>query len=420
MRRGRILPVSVTKRVRISTSLWVSESGSLPMALEESLLIKRSKRANFGECGKENSLWEGALLVRGVFGEVEVKGAAVARVTFDARAATEFLDDADDDGEAEAVALAVGAVQAVEGDEEAALLFFGEAVAVVFNVGADEAVFEALAADEDLRGLAAILDGVADVVGPDFFDPWGVTDGAGPGVLKEDFGLALVHEGAEALDGFLCDGAGVYGDAGDFGLADGGEHEKLADDVVELQARLVDVAEHFRDVFGGKGLPVVGEDFGEADDAVERGAEVVSDGVGEGVELFDEVVFGGVLLREGFDGLAEVEVDFEACEDFVLAEGFCDVVHGARFEAFDFVFGFGEGRHEDDGDVFEGVYLLHAAAGFKAVYAWHHDVEQDGIGRDVAYALESAFTRFCSKDAVARGLELIVKDGQVGGGIVNN
>lgn len=326
-----------------------------------------------------------------LLGEVEVEDAAVAWLAFDACAAAEFVDDADDDGEAEAVALAVRAFEAGEGDEEFALLLGGEALAVVSHEGADVAVFGAFAADEEVRGSAAILDGVADVVGPDFFDPWGVADGLLPVVFDEDLCFALFHEGAEALDGFFSDGAEVYGYAWDFRLADGGEHEELADDVVELEARLVDVAEHFRDVFGGEGLPVVGEDFGEADDAVEGGAEVVSDGVGEGVELFDEVVFGGVLLSEGFDGLAEVEVDFEACEDFVLAEGFGDVVHGARFEAFDFVFGFGEGRHEDDGDVFEYVYLLHAAAGFKAVNAWHHDVEEDGVGRYVAYALEGAF-----------------------------
>ena len=105
--------------------------------------------------------------------------------------------------------------------------------------------------------------------------------------------------------------------------------------------------------------------------------DVVADGEGLMDEVESEVAdFEDVFVRAVFvEGAAHGGV--EASEEFFHGEGLGDVVVGADFETFEFVFFKVFGGEEDDGDFF--VDFSNILSDSETVFEGHHDIKDAGI-----------------------------------------
>ena len=71
-------------------------------------------------------------------------------------------------------------------------------------------------------------------------------------------------------------------------------------------------------------------------------------------------------------------------QEFGRSEGLGHIVHGTYLETHDDIADFYFRGEENDGDIPRRGVALESPARLVAVYAWHHHVEQDQIGHDLA------------------------------------
>ena len=350
---------------------------------------------------------------------------------FDPEAAAGFAHDAFADGEAEAAAGEVAAVEAAEGLEDAAEILFVDAEAVVAD-GEDPVLAFAAGADADFGALfAAVFNGVADEVLKELHEVagFGHDDGQiGVGDAGAAFadGLAQVGEGFEE-GGFAGDGfeRAVF-------AAGHGVSEQVRDEMAHAAGAVDGEAEEFALFAGEFAAPLEVEEFEGGGDGAERLLEVVGGGGSEGLEVFVGAfeVFGGLFELAG--ALALLLLEAFAFEGGVQAgaeehgvEGFDEVFVGAEFDAAGGAFDFVEGGDHDDGDARQGRHGADVAKDIDAGHAGHHDVEEnefDGLGLTAAGLEdgEGLGAAFSAESVVAVVAELADQHVAVGGVVVDD
>jgi hypothetical protein len=102
------------------------------------------------------------------------------------------------------------------------------------------------------------------------------------------------------------------------------------------------------------------------------------------------------------------------------ADGLGHVVHAAGVEGGQHVFGVGEARHEDDGNVRRLGPGLEAARHFETVDAGHHRVQQHDVGVGLRGALQRAVAFGGHQHGVAGFVQRVVQHGQVVGHVVDD
>ena len=126
------------------------------------------------------------------------------------------------------------------------------------------------------------------------------------------------------------------------------------------------------------------------------------------------------LLGAGLAGGAEVELGTHAGDDFGQAQRLGDVVGGALVETGHDVLGLGAGADKNDRDVAGGRVGLQAAAGFQAVQAGQHDVEQDQVGLDPLGEIEGALAGNGNEGAVTLAAQHVLQQAQAGRRVVDD
>jgi hypothetical protein len=79
-----------------------------------------------------------------------------------------------------------------EGSEHGGLGLGRYAAAAVAGPETDHATALGIGAEFHTGGRSAVLEGVADVVGPDLLDPRSVPDGSGPGFWEDQVAYSLI------------------------------------------------------------------------------------------------------------------------------------------------------------------------------------------------------------------------------------
>ena len=104
--------------------------------------------------------------------------------------------------------------------------------------------------------------------------------------------------------------------------------------------------------------------------------------------MLDGAAGGGIDAAEFGDGFAEAtleECDAEQGADsrdkLELVDGLGDEVVGTALNGTLDIGDFVEGCHHHDRDVARGGVLLELGADLEAAHAWHHDVQEDDVGR---------------------------------------
>ncbi len=157
-------------------------------------------------------------------GQGEPEAAALARLRIQAHFSPQLFNDPQDDGQPQAMPLDAGrgsrpaGIQPAEGTEEAILQLERHPGPVILHPIAGHRtpmILEQLSPQLQHGRLAAVLEGIAHVVDPHFFDPWPVAQGRGPLRGQAHLRPTLCLLRRQALQGNMHQAAHIQGHHGD-------------------------------------------------------------------------------------------------------------------------------------------------------------------------------------------------------------
>ncbi len=342
------------------------------------------------------------------FGEDELYEGGGVGSRFDEEVAAEELGDAAGDDEAEAGALLfVEAAFELHVGTDAGDLFGGHAASFIFDAE-DELTAGDFGGDGDGVAGAGELEGIFDEFAGGFDEP--VFFDAGGDIFELEDEVLFAGGGFGFFAGDLFEG--VAGGAGG-GLAELGDllgagadefetgvDDEVFDEPVKAHAGLLDTEGELADFFCGGGIVFVGEDAGQAENAVERGEELVGEGGADVTAEFFQLAFGHAL-----EGGFFVEAGGDGGEEFLHRVGLGEVVIGTEAHGVALVLATGDAGEEDEGDGGGLGVLLESGEGLVAVHVRHLDVTDDEVGRVFAGEFEAFASVSGAESLIAAGLE---------------